>query len=393
MDNFIFKGIRMKTLTLDKPISLLFFTLIMAGLLSVLEIVSVDIQLLGSILIAFTLFVFITLLIKQDIYIDQIKMFTPYFLMILLYVFNLRLWTTDSAINNIIFYITYGLFFFVVININWKRYHFKLFHFASYVGLFILLIYTLFDLSNINTNRIGIISFVLTFYPLIYIIKYKNKKKSSLLFLFLLSGTIIFISGSRSVMIAIAFMLLTITIWKLITANKLFFKLYFLAISFFVAGYTIIYPNLHRLLTNFDYYQYLMIKYTGKAIYSGRNVIWDTLLKAISEKPYLGHGTGALAAHFLGTEQSAHNLYLEITLQIGIVGLALFTIFLYMIWKQFWIKKHDPTVILGASFFVALIVHQTNEVLLIKNSVPINFMIWLAFGLVISHIYNTPLNR
>src|SRR5699024_4875728 len=114
----------------------------------------------------------------------------------------------------------------------------------------------------------------------------------------------------------------------------------------------------------------------------------EIIIDAISKKPYLGHGTGALASDFIGTDQSAHNLYLEITLQIGVIGVLLFALFLYNIWKLFWLNKSDKVVALSASFFIGIIMHQVNEVLLIKNAVPINLLLWLAIGIGLSYCFN-----
>lgn len=380
----------LRKITINKSITLILATLLLLLLLSTSNIVKYETPFVSILVMVLMIFLFYSIIKRKGILISQFKVYSPYLLFLLVYAANILYKFDTSAFNNLVFYITYGMFLFVILNINWDKFHMRLFSFVAYTGLFIMFYFIFFQVDNtINTNVIGIISFVLLFFPLVYILENKKRfKKLNLLFLFLFCGYIIYNSGSRSVFLGISFMLITYIIWNFIAANKILFKLYFGAIISFIISYTLVYPNLHRLITDFYKLQSFVIKHTGKAIYSGRNRIWEILLDKIYEKPFLGHGAGTLASEFIGTDQSSHNLYLEITLQVGVIGLILFFLFLYNLWKVFWDNRYNKTVKLSASFFIAVLVHQINEVLLIKSSVSINFMLWMAFGIGLSKCFN-----
>lgn len=56
--------------------------------------------------------------------------------------------------------------------------------------------------------------------------------------------------------------------------------------------------------------------------FSARTGIWDGAMRLVSEKPILGYGCKTFATLFKG--RHAHNMYLQIMLQSGIVGFVLF---------------------------------------------------------------------
>ena len=58
----------------------------------------------------------------------------------------------------------------------------------------------------------------------------------------------------------------------------------------------------------------------GRRLMSGRDVLWPVVWKAIAEHPVLGAGPGTVLSDIYTTNLSAHNLYLQIGLQIGYGG-------------------------------------------------------------------------
>jgi O-antigen ligase len=76
---------------------------------------------------------------------------------------------------------------------------------------------------------------------------------------------------------------------------------------------------------------------TGDPTLTGRTVIWQFALEKISEHPWLGYGFGSFwrvgtgvpsvdeAPGFVAKMPHAHNGYIDILLQIGVVGSVLFT--------------------------------------------------------------------
>ncbi len=83
--------------------------------------------------------------------------------------------------------------------------------------------------------------------------------------------------------------------------------------------------------------------------FSGRTVIWEASLDALSRKPWLGHGFGALfwrenlssetdlIWRQVGFEAShAHNGALDLALQIGLIGLAIFVVLFISTMRMGW---------------------------------------------------------
>ncbi len=82
---------------------------------------------------------------------------------------------------------------------------------------------------------------------------------------------------------------------------------------------------------------------------TGRTEIWEASLEALSRRPWLGHGLGALfwrvdlspetaeIWRHVGFEAShAHNGALDLALQIGLLGLAVFAVLWLSVFKQAW---------------------------------------------------------
>ena len=379
----------MKTVTIDRFTTFLLSSLLLLFLLSTLQIVTINEQILSLLIIGLVTLIFVLIVKNKSIFRKQINIYYPYMIFIAIYFINLINYSTISAVNNIIFYIFYSIFLFASSNLKWKVSHIKFFSVISYIVLPILFIYAISEVEIVNPNTIGIVSFILLFFPVLKIIAQESKlKKVMLILLFLFVSLIIILSGTRSVILSIIFMAITYFSWSLIIKNKTLFKTYFVLILLFIFSYTIIYPKLDKLLTNFQYYQELVIRYTGKDLYSGREEIWSILIDAIFESPFLGYGSGALASQFLYIDATSHNLYIEIALQVGLLGLIFFVIYLYKIWSLFWTNRFDKKVILSASFFIGILIHQLNEVLLIKSTVSINLFLWLIIGMGMSYCIN-----
>ena len=380
----------MKTITIDRYIASILFLLLLLSILSTINLININPQILSLSIIGLSAYLLLSILMVNGFLFVQIKMFLPYIIFVSIYIFNLIANPTQSAVNNIIFFIAYASFLFVIMNINWKKHHLKLLKLISYFCLTILLFILVFDFNiDVNPNRVGVIAFVLSFFPLLYIMSYAKRFKSIRLLTFIgFSATIILISGARSVLLSIGFILITYIVWKLISKNKKLFKLFFWTVTGIMFVYTVIYPKLVTLLPNFNYYEQLMIEYTGKSIHSGRNVLWNIILDSVSQKPILGYGSGTLMSDFLDTDHSTHNLYLTITLQVGVLGLIFFILFLNKIWNVFWTNRFDKKVLLGASFFIGILTLQLHEDLLIVSSTAINFSMWLIIGIGLSYCFH-----
>lgn len=377
-------------ITIDKATTLILSLMLLILIISSIGLIAINEKLLVTIFIVFTLFLLLMIMQHKGLTTKQITLFIPYIFFIIIYIVNLIAYPTVSAVNNIIMYLAFGLFLLLILSVLWKRDHLRWFSSLSLVILAILLLIIFLNNININPNTIAILAYILWFFPFLYFIEHKTKYakiKISLLTIFV--GTILYLSGTRSVILAVAFMILTYSLWGIISKHKFLFNLYFISVMIFIIGFTIVYPHLDTILYNFYDYQDIVCLYTGKRLYSGRQEIWGVLLYYLKQKPFLGYGSGALTSEFIHADLSAHNLYLEIAIQVGIIGLFFLLFFLFNIWKIFWMNRHDKKVILCACFFIGILIHQMFEVLLIKADIAIDLLMWLLIGIGLSSCMNS----
>jgi hypothetical protein len=132
---------------------------------------------------------------------------------------------------------------------------------------------------------------------------------------------------------------------------------------------------------------------TGQSLYSGRELLWPIVLQYVGERPLLGWGgidqgmllmNAGFGPHVFGARtMNAHNLYLAVALQTGVIGLLLLMAILYSVWLRFYCGRQDRTVRLVAASFIGICVHQLFETSLIQTNVSIGVLFWaiIAVGL------------
>lgn len=101
-----------------------------------------------------------------------------------------------------------------------------------------------------------------------------------------------------------------------------------------------------------DIFSYLIVDVLGKNLtFTGRVYIWDISLKLIKEKWIIGYGSSDLIT-YKGYSLMAHNQFLDILVQAGVVGLILFLLYLTRIVKQLYSnrKKKTAKFIMGIMF-------------------------------------------
>jgi len=122
--------------------------------------------------------------------------------------------------------------------------------------------------------------------------------------------------------------------------------------------------------------------------------LWsDTIFPLISGSPWIGYGTGS-AGEGLGhlfipknaIFTNAHNIFLKVMFEYGFIGLAIFAIFLLVVFVIIWnVRKKVTNNFLkvvanwSLSFFVAII--ATGMVGSILDAYPINLIFWMVLGM------------
>ncbi len=122
---------------------------------------------------------------------------------------------------------------------------------------------------------------------------------------------------------------------------------------------------------------------TDRRLESGRDVIWPILLNHIEMKPWLGHGGGVLAETFTGLELSAHNQYIQVAIQTGLVGLAAVIWLLFMVFLEAGETEGSGYQrAIGLACISTVILENSLEVFLLQNNIPVALLSWALFGLI-----------
>lgn len=125
---------------------------------------------------------------------------------------------------------------------------------------------------------------------------------------------------------------------------------------------------------------------SGRRAASGREWLWPSILQAVNEHdPIVGLGAGTLPRDFLPTDLSSHNFYIQVFLQVGLIGLAVLIGLLLSVWKPL-AASLTPIGWFGAAVFLMFVAHNSTEVLMFQNGLIAGVPAWCAIGLAISHV-------
>lgn len=129
-------------------------------------------------------------------------------------------------------------------------------------------------------------------------------------------------------------------------------------------------------------------QYTGHNTFEGRVIYWRKLLPLIQDKPVLGYGVGTsdeLAKKLFGTRVHAHNDFVTMTLEIGVLGGIAYLVFLIRLCWYFFFRApgsplwrfNYPLLILVVYF---LIISSVQNIIYNLVNFPL-FMTLVALGL------------
>lgn len=145
---------------------------------------------------------------------------------------------------------------------------------------------------------------------------------------------------------------------------------------------TIVYPLLAK--TDLGLKLELLSRYLfNKNFFSGRQVIWEKVEDAIVKAPFMGYGLDKVPNDFFKTPYSAHNLWLQMSLQSGIPSILLLLSLLFAILRKT-MSRNYWTWKITASLICAIILHECFEVSLTQNNLAIGLILWAVLGVVSS---------
>ncbi len=303
--------------------------------------------------------------------------------------------------------VNFILFYLIVNNLK-KPFYIKPILIAILLGNMVMISYGLYDIfiaqrgnlfdpdirfHSLSADFAFFSAYLVTIFPVIFIAFFylkdlKNKILLSLLFI--LNILAIYLNHQRgawaAVLIEFLFGLLMLKKWKLIGifSLSLIVLIFLLPTDVFLHGEKVT-PQFNR----------EDIKEIGGSI-TPRIAVWNFAIEKIKEKPFLGYGLGRdnftkkfpqLKEKFGPTLFHAHNIFLDITLQMGIGGLIVFLLLIFKILKIHWHSfKQEKTTFQGylaLSIIVITIgffVRNLFDTLFVSDSAAFIWFLW-AMGI------------
>lgn len=200
------------------------------------------------------------------------------------------------------------------------------------------------------------------------------------------------ISGGRNMLLCAMVFIIMFFSWKIVSKNIFLRICTFTLVAILIYVITIKYPEW--------YYNSSMVKLnhfirevTGKNFFSGRQEIWRNILELVSNKMWMGYGTGTLYSNLANSKLSAHNQYLQLYMQSGIIGIVILFGALYIIWIK--ISKCTNITMdvykrkrLSGSFLIAFMIANIFTVSMIQNTIYSSLMGWFMIGIGLGKIRN-----
>lgn len=250
--------------------------------------------------------------------------------------------------------------------------------------LFMLIIFLL-KISNLESNSIGLISFLQIYFSLLTINKISGKAIKIIAGIScVLNIIIIILTNSRTSLIGITVVFICFFFWRLVKNKQMLITSTILIISIFGINF---YINLFNSLEGIKLNN-LIKEYTGKNLFSGRQLLWSNAIKNVQDTGnYLwGMGNNTILPYAQDNLGYLHNSFVQVFYSTGIIGLMLFVVFLLFIGWHFKINNSVENK-LQFSFFVGIIVTQNFEGYLI-HPIPnaLTLFGWITLGFILGNI-------
>ena len=276
-------------------------------------------------------------------------------------------------------------------NYDWDRYDMKLiFLICKFLIIINLLVWCMKGFARggfagIYTHSSGLGSAM--FFCVVFFIIKENKELVDKIFI-ILAYLMIIVANSRAVIgAAVCFTI----VYFLLSYDSKKFKWIFdgviLISCILPVVYMMIYNSGMRSLVN-NYFR----KMTSKNFFSGRQLLWGKLIECILKKPWIGYGLNITPEKLIGNIWSSHNWYLQVVLQMGIIGFVLLIMVLRTIWKNLLLLDNNKAII-SASYMVGVLIWQSFEVSITQNNFPSGIVVWLIFGIGLNNTYNIKLKN
>jgi O-antigen ligase len=272
------------------------------------------------------------------------------------------------------------LFFLYIVNIEFNNFKYLFIRVITVIFIFIGYVESYISYTGLFGSK-NTFAGIFLFLSLINIVlsMIENKKIGYILTIFIMP--LLYSSTSRTSLFVFFIVIFSYFLLLKFKPQEKSFILIFILIMVVLFFIMFVYPNIE----NISFYNILneySTKWFGKNVLSGRNIIWQNILISLKDDIILGHGTGYIYNNIIANDtRSAHNQYLQLLLQNGLVGLFLFITLLFIIWITMVRKSNDKVILFCITCFIGIILYNTFECSLIQNKVAIGGMQWLILGI------------
>lgn len=227
-----------------------------------------------------------------------------------------------------------------------------LFHFAGTAPLFG------------NPNRVGIMGFLCFTVGVLWKVKYRKS-------LAVTGFILILLSNARTPLLVLALGFIIYLMLKNRTGFGATVLFLFVAIccTLLVAFY--INAQNYKFMVGINQ---LIFDLTGKSLFSGRQQIWANIFGNFNiNKLILGYGLNFNVADLNGLNLSAHNQFIQLIVQQGLVGLFLWAAVLLSLYTAAFKNGRKKLCV----FAVMVIIYNMFEVFLLQNHFALGLLVWL----------------
>lgn len=311
-----------------------------------------------------------------------------FILLSVFYTYGYYLFRTDTTIQPIIELILFFIFIFSLILIKWNKRDLNII--SSLVAFFVIMFfyqwvtldYPLFKFESVfrNPNALGAVLLVFSYFIILRAIYGNHFTKGFNIILMLIVLFLIYCTTSRTVWLSISAILIAWIIYY-------FFREKFKYLFPLALGLNLLFSVFYVISFNTvlgDFLDNWSRTLFGKGLYSGRHTLWNELFNHALNSPFLGYGYGTNFTEMNSKGQSPHNMYLQIMLESGAIGLITFILVLYFIWKMLLNNIETIAAKLSAFYLIGLLVYLNFETTIFPSTiVAIGIFQWLiiTFGI------------
>lgn len=196
---------------------------------------------------------------------------------------------------------------------------------------------------------------------------------------------LLIISNGRAMQLCVVVFLFVFFGWNIIVKSIFRRVLAYLVVVGTVYVITIEYPGWYYNSSMVDF-NHLVRDWTGKNFFSGRQIIWQNIFEIMQGHEWFGFGTGTLYSQLMGENFSAHNQYLQLYMQNGLLGVTSLFIVLFGVWmslskhcisEQYAIKQKR----ISGSLLLAFMIMNIFGVSMLQNAMYSSLTAWFIIGM------------